>query len=135
MYISGENIVVKPYTPVDAYAVMPMADGITSGGNGGGNVIDGRTRFYWVYNPDSPDGSGFTGVGWFCGVEGTPLQGYATEEDFLAVFGTEKTDLNDEFAAWQEFVNNDTRENWLQNFMQMIVAAGDLYWNCFAVGA
>lgn len=135
MYISGENIVVKPYTPVDAYAVMPMADGITSGGNGGGNVIDGRTRFYWVYNPDSPDGSGFTGVGWFCGVEGTPLQGYTTEEDFLAVFGTEKTDLNDEFAAWQEFVNNDTRENWLQNFMQMIVAAGDLYWNCFAVGA
>lgn len=27
MYISGENIVVKPYTPVDAYAVMPMAGG------------------------------------------------------------------------------------------------------------
>lgn len=135
MYISGENIVVKPYTPVDAYAVMPMAGGIISGGSGDDNVTVSHTRFFWVYDPDNPGGSGFTGVGWFCGVYGTPLQGYETEKEFLAVFGTEKTDLNDEFAAWQEFINNNPTENWVQNFMQMIVAAGDLYWNCFAVGA
>lgn len=120
MYISGENIVVKPYTPVDAYAVMPMAGGITSGGTGDGNVTVSHTRFFWVYDPDNPSGSGFTGAGWFCGVVGTPLQEYKTEEDFLAVFGTEKTDLNDEFTAWQEYVNQNPEGNWVTKFAFMI---------------
>lgn len=135
MYISGENIVVKPYTPVDAYAVMPMADGITSGGSGDHNVTASHTRFFWVYDPDHPEKSGFTGVGWFCGVTGTPLQYISSDEELLKQFANGRTDLNQEFTAWQEFVNNNTTKNWVQNFMQMIVAAGDHNWNCFAVGA
>lgn len=106
MYISGENIVVKPYTPVDAYAVMPMADGITSGGNGDGNVIVGRTRFYWVYNPDPMAPNGFTGAGWFCDIQNTPLYGIP-EAELRRQFATgERTDLNKEFEAWQILVNN-----------------------------
>lgn len=106
MYISGENIVVKPYTPVDAYAVMPMADGITSGGNGGGNVIVGRTRFYWVYNPDPMAPNGFTGAGWFCDIQNTPLYGIP-EAELRRQFATgERTDLNKEFETWQILVNN-----------------------------
>lgn len=106
MYISGENIVVKPYTPVDAYAVTPMADGIISGGNGGGNVIVGRTRFYWVYNPDPMAPNGFTGAGWFCDIQNTPLYGIP-EAELRRQFATgERTDLNKEFETWQILVNN-----------------------------
>ena len=72
MYLEGSNTV--EYTPVDAYAVMPMADGIISGGGGDEATVVQSTRFYWVYNPESPETSGFTGSGkWFCGVANTPL--------------------------------------------------------------
>lgn len=107
MYISGENIVVKPYTPVDAYAVMPMAGGIISGGTGDENVIVGSsTRFYWVYNPDPMAPNGFTGAGWFCDIQNTPLYGIP-EAELRRQFATgERTDLNKEFETWQILVNN-----------------------------
>ena len=120
MYISGENIVMKPYTPVDAYAVMPMEGGITSGGTGDGNVIVDETRFFWVYDPDHPEKSGFTGVGWFCGVEGTPLQSIPSDEELLNQFANGRTDLNQEFTAWQEYVNQYPEGNWVTKFAFMI---------------
>lgn len=120
MYISGENIVMKPYTPVDAYAVMPMAGGITSGGTGDGNVIVDKTRFFWVYDPDHPEKSGFTGKGWFCGVTGTPLQSISSDEELLNQFANGRTDLNREFTAWQEYVDQHPEGNWVTNFVFMI---------------
>lgn len=120
MYISGENIVMKPYTPVDAYAVMPMAGGITSGGTGDGNVIVDKTRFFWVYDPDHPEKSGFTGVGWFCGVTGTPLQYISSDEELLKQFANGRTDLNQEFTAWQEYVDQYPEGNWVTKFALMI---------------
>lgn len=120
MYISGENIVMKPYTPVDAYAVMPMAGGITSGGTGDGNVIVDETRFFWVYDPDHPEKSGFTGVGWFCGVTGTPLQYISSDEELLKQFANGRTDLNQEFTAWQEYVDQYPEGNWVTKFALMI---------------
>lgn len=133
MYISGENIVVKPYTPVDAYAVMPMAGGIISGGSGDENVSVGSSaRFYWVYDPEPSARNGFTGAGWFCGVTGTPLQSIPSDEELLKQFANGRTDLNDEFAAWQEFVNNCPTGNWVSRFMVMIVLAGGDE-GCFSV--
>ena len=120
MYISGENIVMKPYTPVDAYAVMPMAGGITSGGTGDGNVIVDETRFFWVYDPLNPKASGFTGKGWFCGVPGTPLQYISSDEELLKQFANGRTDLNQEFTAWQEYVNQNSEGNWVTKFSLMI---------------
>lgn len=113
MYISGENMVVKPYTPVDAYAVMPMAGGIISGGSGGDATVTQGVRFLWVYDPDTPNGSpsGFTGKGWFADTEGSPIW-YSihfhsmTLEGILGEFanGT-RTNLNDVFTNWQNYVN------------------------------
>lgn len=125
MYISGENIVVKPYTPVDAYAVMPMADGIISGGTGDDNVVVGQTRFYWVYDPLNLKASGFTGKGWFCGVPGTPLEEW-TEEKLFEEFEAGRKDLNDIFAKWQEFINT-TPGNWVAEFMLMIGNSACMY--------
>lgn len=113
MYISGENIVVKPYTPVDAYAVMPMAGGITSGGTGGDATVTQGVRFTWVYDPDTPDASpsGFTGQGWFADKVGSPIW-YCitfcsmTLEGILAGFGSgDRVSLNDVFQNWQNYVD------------------------------
>lgn len=110
MYISGENIVVKPYTPVDAYAVMPMADGVVSGGIGDGNVIVGETSFFWVYSPEPSAPNGFTGAGWFCDIPNTPLYGISEDELRRQFSSGERTDLNKEFEAWQVLVNNQPEE-------------------------
>lgn len=126
MYISGENIVVKPYTPVDAYAVMPMAGGIISGGTGDENVIVGSsTRFYWVYDPEPSARNGFTGAGWFCGVQNTPLAGI-TEEELISEFATGKrTDLNNEFEVWQTVVNaQQDGEDYVGDFIYLILTNG-----------
>lgn len=112
MYISGENIVVKPYAPVDAYAVMPMADGIISGGTGGDATLTQGVRFTWVYDPNTPDASpsGFTGQGWFADAEGSPIyyniqEHGMTLEGILSEFAGDRVDLNDVFQNWQIYVD------------------------------
>lgn len=112
MYINGENIVVKPYTPVDAYAVMPMAGGIISGGTGGDATLTQGVRFTWVYDPDTPDASpsGFTGQGWFADAEGSPIyyniqEHGMTLEGILSEFAGDRVDLNDVFQNWQIYVD------------------------------
>lgn len=113
MYISGENIVMKPYTPVDAYAVMPMADGITSGEVGGGHTVTQGVQFLWVYVPETPNGSpsGFTGKGWFADAEGSPIW-YSIEffgmtlDGILSEFAAgDRKNLNDVFQNWQNYVD------------------------------
>ena len=124
MYISGENIVVKPYTPVDAYAVMPMGDGFASGETGDGNVVVANTRFFWEYIPGDPENSGFTGAGWFCGVSNTPLA-KVKEEDLIAEFENGRTDLNDIFAAWQIVVDNQGEgQDYVGDLIDLIYANG-----------
>lgn len=130
MYISGENIVVKPYTPVDAYAVMPMADGITSGGTGGDATLTDGVRFLWVYNPDSPAGSpsGFTGKGWFEDLPGSPIWysiqfQTATLEDILNGFAEgDRVNLNDVFQNWQSYVDAQSSQgnDVVQNFQRAV---------------
>lgn len=112
MYISGENIVMKPYTPVDAYAVMPMADSIISGGTGGDATLTQGVRFTWVYDPNTPDASpsGFTGQGWFADAEGSPIyyniqEHRMTLEGILSEFAGDRVDLNDVFQNWQIYVD------------------------------
>ena len=112
MYISGENIVMKPYTPVDAYAVMPMADSIISGGTGGDATLTQGVRFTWVYDPSTPDASpsGFTGQGWFADAEGSPIyyniqKHDITLEGILSEFAGDRVDLNDVFQNWQIYVD------------------------------
>lgn len=126
MYISGENMVVKPYTPVDAYAVMPMADGIISGGTGDDNVVVGETRFFWVYDPNNLSRSGFTGLGWFCGVKNTPLANI-TEEQLLSEFELGvRTDLNDMFSQWQILVNNQPADaDYVKDFIDLLYRNSD----------
>lgn len=113
MYISGENIVVKPYTPVDAYAVMPMDAGVASSDVGGGHTITQGVRFIWAYDPDNPNGppSGFTGQGWFADADGSPIW-YSikffnmTLEGILSEFAVGgRANLNDVFQNWQNYVD------------------------------
>lgn len=116
MYISGENIVMKPYTPVDAYAVTPMGNNVISGATGGDATLTDGVRFLWAYNNATPTGSpsGFTGKGWFESVPGTPIW-YSIESQFMTLneildgfsSGT-RTNLNDIFQHWQNYV--DTQE-------------------------
>lgn len=126
MYISGENIVVKPYTPVDAYAVMPMEGGITSGGTGGDATVTQGVRFLWVYNPGTPDGppSGFSGKGWFADMVGSPIE-YSKMKlsDILQEFSTgARVDLNDVFQKWQGYVDKElANENDILKTFQMAV--------------
>lgn len=134
MYISGENIVMKPYTPVDAYAVMPMAGGIISGGTGGDATLTDGVRFNWVYDPNNPDKSGFTGQGWFAEIEGSPIWysikfGGMTLDGILGEFGTGKrVDLNDVFQKWQNYVDagESQGKDIVQEFQQK------LGWTCWS---
>lgn len=105
MYREGEEHIT--YTPVEAHEVSTYAGGIISGGTGDEATIVGNARFLWVYDPNSPDTSGFSGIGeWFCGVPNTPLSSI-TEEELIRQFTTgERTNLNDFFQAWQELVSS-----------------------------
>ena len=104
----GENIVY--YTPVEAYPVMTMDVGIISGGTGDNNVVVQSTRFFWVYDPDNQEVSGFTGKGWFTDTPNTPLY-QVNEKQLLSEFqnGT-RTNLIDYFIEWQEIVSSQTPE-------------------------
>lgn len=131
--ISGSNEV---YIPVDAYAVMPMAGGIISGGTGGDDTVTQGVRFSWVYDPDIPGGtpSGFTGQGWFADTEGSPIW-YSinfhsmTLQGILDEFerGT-RANLNDVFTNWQRYVDAEGSQGTdvVQQFQQK------LGWTCWS---
>lgn len=121
MYLEGSEFV--EYTPVEAYGVSTFDVGIISGGNGGEATVVQNTRFFWVYDPENPEKSGFTGGGeWFCGIVNTPLANI-TEEQLIQEFanGT-RTNLNTEFQAWQVLVSNQTpgETDYVKEFMQMV---------------
>ena len=110
--ITGSNEV---YTPVDAYRVATYADSVISGGNTGNEVISGSTRFYWVYDPNDPNGkttSGFTGQGWFENVSYSPIGYYMTVNNYKDInvlindiFGDSGTkNLNIVFEVWQKYL-------------------------------
>lgn len=142
MYISGENIVVKPYTPVDAYAVMPMAGGIISGGTGGEATVTKGVRFLWTYNPANPAGnpSGFAGSGWFENSVGTPIwynqyeyKPQLTLETILYEFSQgHRHNLNDVFEHWQIYVAEQAQGNVdvVKEFvMQLMAVSDDACWS------
>lgn len=121
MYLEGTEYVT--YTPVEAYGVSTFDVGIISGGGGGEATVVRNTRFFWVYDPENPQSSGFTGSGnWFCGVANTPLANI-TKEQLLQEFknGT-RTNLNTEFQAWQVLVSNQTpgKTDYVGDFMEMV---------------
>lgn len=111
------------YTPVEAYGISTFAEGIISGGNGGEETVVKNTRFFWVYDPGNPQKSGFTGSGkWYCGEPHTPLAGI-TEDELLQEFslGT-RTNLNNEFVAWQQLVSSQLpgQTDYVKDFMEMV---------------
>lgn len=121
MYLEGSEYV--EYTPVEAYAVMPMAEGIISGGTGDETIVVQSTRFFWVFDPDNigGTGNGFTGHGWFTSSENMPLYGVdenKLEEDLRS---GALTNLNDYFRTWQQVVNNQPDgSDYVTDFMQLL---------------
>lgn len=125
---NGSNEV---YSPVSAYSVMPFGDGgIISGGSGDHNIIVEGTRFFWVYDPDRPETSGFTGKGnWYCEVPNTPLEDVTPEQlqEQLQTVGN----LDIYFEAWQKKVSAQTpgTTDYVKAFMQMVT------FDCFSTNS
>lgn len=117
--MNGSNYV--EYTPVQAYGIMPMANGIISGGTGDEVTVTDGVTFYWVYDPDNAGVSGFSGSGnWFCEVPNTPLAN-TTYDALMQKFASGIDNLNSEFAAWQEVIQNQTGDtDYLHDFMKMV---------------
>ena len=112
MAIYGDNDVYAN-SPVAAYSVGTRDGGITSGGTGGDAAVTQGVRFFWTYDPTSPNGtpSGFTGKGWFESTPGSPIwysiQNYGmTLQGILDGFKEgDRTNLNDVFTNWQNYVD------------------------------
>ena len=86
-------------------------------------TITQNTRFFWVYNPDSPSTSGFTGTGnWFFDTPNTPLH---NKHDILDEFANgNKANLDLEFQAWQTMVNSQPEgEDYVGDFIAALVMA------------
>ena len=133
--IQGSNDV--HYTPVDGYGVATYADnGIISGGNSGSATIVGSTRFFWVYDPNNTETSGFTGNGWFTDIDYSPISVFLKNksmslEQFLDQFDQEvnpRTNLDDVFTYWQDYVDKNPYGNYPANFAVLVGA------NCFTLG-
>ena len=114
--LSGSEKVYK-YTPVEAYGVSTYADSMISGGDGDGAVSTRGVRFFWVYDPTKPETSpsGFTGQGWFANEEHTPIKvsGYSLEHILREFELGDRTNLNDVFNTWQQYINNIPEEDHL----------------------
>lgn len=117
--ISGENTVI--YTPIEAYSLNAADSRVTSGGFGDDVTVTQGVVFLWVYDPDLPNGGGFTGNGWFCGLANMPLAN-VTQEELIRQFEEEgRTNLNDYFQAWQEVVSNQGQEtDYVKDFTEMV---------------
>lgn len=115
MYLEGSNTV--EYTPVDAYAVMPMADGIISGGSGGDAIVVQNARFLWSYDPDGAQDDGFINQGWFFNVSYSPLVVYGIDSrEKLDTYFESNGDLNLVFQKWQEFVQENADKSYVTTF-------------------
>lgn len=125
--IFGSNDV---YEPVAAYDVGQYTrNGIISGGNGGNATATQGVNFKWVYDPNNPSGSGFSGGGsWHQTTIGSPIWYYQT---YGSGAGTDvvseiadgtRTNLNDVFAEWQSYVNDegDLGHDVVQEFQQAV---------------
>ena len=95
------------YTPVQAYSLNSERSGIISGGNGEGAITTEGARFSWVYDPDNPDSSGFTGRGWFEDAGPITQAGYNVQTILEQFANGQRTDLNDVFAAWQRYCDEN----------------------------
>lgn len=121
------------YTPVDAYGVTTFSDGIISGGMGDDVTITQQIRFFWRYDPSSPDKSpsGFTGMGWFENVAETPivLSGIPLSRILSEFENESRNNLNDVFQIWQSYVNqNSTVEHDIvKNFLQLLLTSPSCY--------
>lgn len=124
----GENTVY--YTPVEAYALAADNGGIISGGRGEGAVTTEGASFFWVYDPDQPDASGFTGVGWF--EQNGPISqtGYSLDAILEGFANGTRTDLTDLFTAWQSYCNE--HEGTVTAFVSTLVLAGGS--GCYDIG-
>ena len=123
--MNGSNTI--EYQPVEAYGVMPMNNDIISGGFGDNVTVTQGVTFIWYYDPnDQTNGGGFTGKGWFCGEDNTPLANKNLEELLTSFRNGSKTNLDDEFEAWQSVVNSQGPDtDYVKDFMEMVG------FNCF----
>lgn len=111
MAIYGDNDVYAN-SPVAAYSVGTRDGGIISGGTGDHVTTTRGVNFKWVYVPNNPGSSGFTGGGsWYQDTEGSPIWYYQTmgsgrDRDVVSeiVNGT-RTTLDDVFGEWQTYVD------------------------------
>lgn len=117
---------VVDYTPVEAYPVMTMDFGIISGGTGDHDVVVQTTRFFWVYDPNNLEVSGFTGEGWFTDQLNTPLYGI-NEAKLLEEFQNGREDLTDYFETWKDKVSSQPPgADYVKDFIFLIGS------NCFS---
>ena len=121
--IEGSNW-VEEYQPVQAYSVEVSSNGIISGGGGDEAIVSEGTTFYWRYDPNDEISSGFTGVGWFEDIGGSPIVVSGKSLDaILAEFENgSRTNLNDVFEAWQKYVSD--HPGTVSSFVNTLVAGG-----------
>lgn len=123
--IFGSNDV---YEPVAAYDVGQYTrNGIISGGSGDSDIVVQNTKFFWVYDPSSPETSGFTGGGeWYCEKPNTPLEDVTLQQlqDHIQTVGN----LNTYFEAWQKKVAAQApgTTDYVKDFME------DVGFGCFS---
>ena len=128
--IFGSNDV---YEPVAAYDVGQYTrNGIISGGNGGNVTTTQGVTFTWVYDPNTPNASGFTGSGWHQDTEGSPIWYYETvvspgTDIVQQIVEGQRSNLDDVFRSWQDYVNVQSFQgnDVLKQFQQVV-------WNCWS---
>lgn len=114
--IYGENY-VEIYSPVQAFSVDARDSGIVSGGGGGSTVVTEGNTFLWVWNPEVENRGGFTGQSWLVQTEGTPINVMGWDLADLEQHFQTSDNLDNVFATWQNFVNNDPDGNWVNKFI------------------
>lgn len=117
--MNGSNYVPVPYSPVEAYSASNDAM-IPSGGTAVGGV-------YYDWN----DG-GFIGVGWFTEIETGPMREFDSGDevikylDDLVALGQDRN-LNEVFAAWQDYIVNagyELGKQYMRNFEDQVYSRG-----------
>lgn len=123
--IYGNNR-VEEYSPVQAFSVDSSNSGIISGGGGDSSVVNEGTTFSWIYDPDNPELSGFTGVGWFETESGSPIKesGISLDSILEGFANGTRTVLDDVFTAWQNYINTSEQTGIVSNFVNTLVLAG-----------
>lgn len=120
---------VQEYSTVYARSIDTYDSQQASGNDGDMTLVGGYT-FTWEYDPNGQ--SGFTGVSWFEGVSGSPLQatGYSVEEVETNLKNGTWTNLNVIFEAWQDYVEENSSVHVASDFAKYLTnnnAAGCWY--------